>query len=76
MTITEQEAERCAGELYRDEDGHEVWRIRDIETGKVLREGIAPDRDCRWLLDVLNYGEEYADAQQSARDAAAAREAR
>jgi hypothetical protein len=71
-TATSEDADLCVGELYRDGDGHEVWRIKEIETGKVLREGIASDRDYRWLLDVFNHGEEYAAEQQALRDAAAA----
>ena len=69
-TTTEQDAELCVGELYRDADGHEVWRIKEIETGKVLRDGIASDHDYRWLLDCLNHGDDYADEQQAVRDAA------
>ena len=42
MTTEEQEAEFAVGELYRDESGHEVWRIKEVETGSVLREGIQP----------------------------------
>lgn len=38
------------GELYRDEAGHEVWRIRN-RTGHVVAEGIASDHDARWLAD-------------------------
>ncbi len=71
MTTEEQEAEFAVGELYRDESGHEVWRIKEVETGSVLREGIESDRDYRWLLDVFNHGEEYADEQQARREAAA-----
>jgi hypothetical protein len=69
-TDEQQEAELCVGELYRDADGHEVWRIKEIETGKVLREGIASDRDYKWLLDCLNHGDDYADEQKAKRDAA------
>ncbi len=69
-TTTEQHAALCAGELYRDEDGHEVWRIKEIETGKVLRDGIASDHDYRWLLDTVNHGDDYADEQGAAPDAA------
>lgn len=71
MTTTEQDAELCVGELYRDENGHEVWRIKEIETGKVFHESIASDHEYRWLLDAFNYGDDYADEQQAARDAAA-----
>lgn len=71
MKTEEQEAEIAVGELYRDESGHEVWRIKEVETDNVLREGIESDRDYRWLLDVFNHGEEYADEQQARREAAA-----
>jgi hypothetical protein len=70
VTTTEQSAELCVGELYRDDNGNEVWRIKEIVTGNILREGIASDHDYRWLLDAFNHGEEYADEQQAARDAA------
>jgi hypothetical protein len=66
-TDTDQPAELCEGELYRDENGHEVWRIKEIETGKVLQDGIASDHDYKWLLDSHNYGEEYADEQEALR---------
>lgn len=56
------------GELYRDENGHEVWRIKEIQTGNILRDGIASDNDYRWLLDALNHGDDYADEQQAARE--------
>jgi len=55
----------CEGELYHDGSGHEVWRIKEIETGKVLREGIASDHECKWLLDTFNRNEEYADEQEA-----------
>jgi hypothetical protein len=64
-------AELCVGELYRDGDGNEVWRIKEVETGKVLREGIASDSDYRWLLDCFNRGEVFADEQEALTDAAA-----
>jgi hypothetical protein len=53
----------CEGELYRDGDGHEVWRIKEIGTGRVLREGIASDSEYKWLLETFNHGEEYAAEQ-------------
>ncbi len=69
MTTTDKDqlAELCVGELYRDDDGNEVWRIKEVETGNVLREGIASDHDYRWLLDAFNRGEQYADEQQALR---------
>jgi hypothetical protein len=66
------DAELCVGELYRDANGHEVWRIKEIGSGQVLREGIASDRDYRWLLDAFNRGEDYADRQEALRDSGAA----
>lgn len=71
-TIIEQDVELCVGELYRDEDGHEVWRIKEIETGKVLRDGIASDHDYCWLLDAFNHGDDYAGEQQAKHAAATA----
>jgi|HubBroStandDraft_3_1064219.scaffolds.fasta_scaffold937880_1 hypothetical protein len=70
-THSAEPAELCEGELYRDGSGNEVWRIKEIGTGKVLQDGIASDRDYKWLLDSYNRGEGYADEQQALRDAAA-----
>lgn len=61
----------CVGELYCDEDGREVWRIKEADTDRVMHDRIESDRDYRWLLDAVNHGEEYADQQQALRDAAA-----
>lgn len=69
MTI-KQGAELCVGEPYRDDNGHEVWRIKEVVTGNILREGIASDRDYQWLLDAFNHGEQYADEQQAVRNGA------
>lgn len=66
-TDTGQPAELCVGELYRDGSGNEVWRIKEIETGKVLREGIASDHEYKWLLDTFSRGEEYADEREALR---------
>lgn len=38
------------GELYRDADGHEVWRIRSA-AGVVVAEGVASDHDAAWLAE-------------------------
>lgn len=38
------------GELYRDADGIEVWRVRDT-AGRVVAEGIASDHDAAWIAD-------------------------
>ena len=40
------------GELYRDEDGHEVWRIRDTD-GNIYADGIASDFDAQWLAEQM-----------------------
>jgi hypothetical protein len=40
------------GELYRDAEGHEVWRIRNTD-GTVYVEGIASDFDAEWLADQM-----------------------
>jgi hypothetical protein len=65
--MTDEQRDRFVGELYRDADGHEVWRVKDVATGEVLREGIASDHDYRWLLDAANRGDEYAAAQEDGR---------
>ncbi|UGS26351.1 hypothetical protein K8F61_17250 [Microbacterium resistens] len=41
------------GELYRDENGHEVWRIRDRK-GNVQHEGVASDHDAAWLAEQIS----------------------
>lgn len=71
VTNSDQPAELCVGELDRDDAGNEVWRIKEAETGKVLREGIASDSDYRWLLACFNRGDDYADEREALRDAAA-----
>lgn len=38
------------GELYRDEEGAEVWRIR-AANGTVVAEGVASDDDARWIAE-------------------------
>ncbi|MGA9316254.1 MAG: hypothetical protein WBV77_16700 [Solirubrobacteraceae bacterium] len=63
----EQEAEIAVGEKY----GDELWRIKEVETGNVLRDAITSEREYLWLLDTFNHGEEYADKQQALRDATA-----
>jgi hypothetical protein len=68
---SEETAELCVGELYRNEKGHEVWRIKEAETGRVLHDGIESDREYRWVLDAMNHGEQYADQQQARRDSKA-----
>lgn len=39
-------------ELYRDDDGHEVWRIRDA-AGETVQEGIASDHDLESIVAEL-----------------------
>jgi len=65
MTTEEQQAEIAVGEKY----GDERWRIKEVETGTVLRDAITSEREYLWLLDTFNHGEEYADEQQARRDA-------
>lgn len=36
------------GELYRDDQGVEVWRIRDLN-GEVVQDGIGSDYDAAWI---------------------------
>lgn len=40
------------GELYRDEAGHDVWRIRDIDGG-IYADGVASDFDAQWLAEQM-----------------------
>src|SRR5665213_2244109 len=56
MTTEEQQAEIAVGEKY----GDERWRIKEVETGTVLRAAITSEREYRWLLDTFNHGDEYA----------------
>jgi hypothetical protein len=62
----ELEAEIAVGEKY----GDELWRIKEVETGNILRDAITSEREYLWLLDSFNRGDEYADEQQARRDAA------
>lgn len=63
------EAAAFEKELYRDPaDGHEKWRIKEIDDGKVVHEGVESDRDAQWVLDTMNFGEDYADEQQATRE--------
>lgn len=36
------------GELYRNANGHEVWRIRDRQ-GRIVADDIDSDRDAAWI---------------------------
>lgn len=40
------------GSLYRDENGHEVWRILDTD-GAIYADGIASDFDAQWLAEQM-----------------------
>jgi hypothetical protein len=42
-------AVRPTSELYRDGDGHEVWRILGAD-GSVESDGVASDHDAEWIL--------------------------
>jgi hypothetical protein len=70
-TDSDKPAELFVGELYRNDAGNEVWRIKEDGTGNVIRDDIASDSNYRWLLDCLNHGDDYADEQEALRDAAA-----
>lgn len=67
MTTEEQQAEIAVGEKY----GDELWRIKEVDTGNMLRDAITSEREYLWLLDTFNHGEAYADEQQARRGAAA-----
>ena len=46
-------------ELYRDKEGHEVWRIYEEKPDGsflVLHEDVASDYDAAWLLDAASHG--------------------
>jgi hypothetical protein len=43
------------GELYRDETGHEVWRIRDL-AGNVAAEAVESDHDAAWIAGRIAQG--------------------
>ena len=70
-TDSDKPAALFVGELYRDDAGNELWRIKEDGTGNVIRDGIASDRNYRCLLDCMNHGDDYADEQEALRDAAA-----
>ncbi len=53
MTTEGQEAEIAVGEQY----GDALWRIKEVETGNVLRDAIDSEREYLWLLAVFNRGE-------------------
>ena len=40
------------GELYRNDDGNEVWRIKD-KNDNVIQENIASDYDAQWLAEQI-----------------------
>jgi hypothetical protein len=46
-------------ELYRNEKGHEVWRIYEEKPDGsflVLHEDVASDYDMMWLMDAARHG--------------------
>ena len=47
------------GELYRNESGHEVWRIRDAD-GAVYAEDVASDFDAEWLAEQMVHAAQVA----------------
>jgi hypothetical protein len=51
-TTVVEDALLAHGELYRDESGHEVWRIRDTD-GSIYADGIASDFDAQWLAEQM-----------------------
>lgn len=38
------------GELYRNEEGHEVWRIRGNQNN-IIEDNISSDFDAEWLAE-------------------------
>ncbi|HUW00869.1 MAG TPA: hypothetical protein VMW08_00825 [Acidimicrobiales bacterium] len=42
---------RIDADLYRDAEGHEVWRI--TLDGKTFAEGVASDHDAGWFVATL-----------------------
>jgi DeoR-like helix-turn-helix domain len=70
--MTTEETEELAAEIAVGEKyGEKLWRVKEVETGNVLRDAITSEREYRWLLDAFNHGEDYANEQQAQRDAAA-----
>jgi len=39
-------------DLYRNDEGHEVWIIKDAD-GTVVSENVQSDHDARWLVDQI-----------------------
>jgi hypothetical protein len=48
---------KASMDLYRNADGHEVWRILDA-TGAVVHEDVASDHDAQWLLEQVTAADE------------------
>lgn len=48
------------GELYRDDAGVEVWRIRDFE-GRTFADGIASDFDAQWVAEQMVHAHQSED---------------
>jgi hypothetical protein len=42
---------RTEAELYRNAEGHEVWRITDADDATVIAEDVSSDHDMQWLRD-------------------------
>jgi hypothetical protein len=64
---------RVKKELYRNGEGHEVWRIyeeRRDGSFLILHEGVASDHDAAWLMDVARHGEDEADRLEGERSSA------
>jgi len=46
-------------ELYRNDEGHEVWRIYEEQSDGsflLLHENVASDHDMLWLMDAAKHG--------------------
>lgn len=51
------------GELYRNEQGLGVWRIRDLD-GNVVHEDVGSDHDAEWLANSATGGCDFADLRE------------
>lgn len=40
------------GSLYRNDEGHEVWRITGPD-GQVIAENVSSDHDAAWIADQI-----------------------
>lgn len=50
--MSEYEALDLYGELYRNAQGQEVWRIRN-KNGTIHEDNIASDHDAAWLAKIV-----------------------